>query len=644
MFVNRITKLLVTLIISICIPTSAFAQEIDADGLYSEAMKEYNAKNFQKAADKFKLITNRRGFKISSGALYNGACILALNNELRRSMKILNHLAFAKFYSNLDHITKDSDLENLHLHSGWKNLLEKVRNNRKTKPSRDRGKIKAALLRAKELLQKDNGKLWGKSLWHENVLFQDYNDTIYSLKKLSGSKTDDSVLFYKTLPKNTLSKTNTVQTYDGMRYATVMADDIYINDESATVIHELFHRLHFEILDSKNLKLKADPVAYLDNYDARELLRLEYEALRNALKFIDENANKPKINKSINDALLFRKFRQEKYKEFLQLEVEIETVEGLAAYTGFALSTFPNKYKRAISGINGWENSPTYTRPFPYATGPAYGLIFDHLKLDWKMGFDKVYNFLEIYESLYLKKTLVFESKDFEEAKNRNNYAAIHKEELERKILFEKRTKYYTELLVNKPTLQVTLVNNKYSMSFNMNGTLILKDIGIVYSGAKGRALDNSNFGNFVINSEKAKLGVTGVLSSDEDGKTKFVFPLPIKIEGGKIIGEFYEIELNNGWKVVKKNAKGDLEIVKPSTDSANNLIQKVSDELAKLKTVSLKQSFTLNMPARKYRSSKDFDAFFDFSTTKSNLGFKSQLKSTDSDFVYNGSEFFTLM
>ena len=547
-----------------------FAQKVDIDALYLNAMKEYEAKNYKQASENITKIIDANGYKISNGALYNAACIYSLNKQFRKSLKTLDYLATKKFYSNLAHITSDSDLDNLHTLPEWKTLIEKVAQNKKTQPLRTREKIKTALLKAKELLQKDKGKLWGESLWHENVLFQDYDDTIYSLKKLEGSKTDDSILFYKTLPKDTLSKTNTVQEYAGEKYATILADDFYMNDESATIIHELFHRLHFEILKTKNIKLKADPVAYLDNFDARELLRLEYQALRSALKAIDEDASKSKIDTYVNDALLFRKVRQSKYKKFLRSEVEIETVEGLAAYTGFALSTYPNKYKRAISGINGWENSSTYTRPFPYATGPAYGLIFDHLKLKWKTGFSDVYNFLEIYESKYLGKPLVYKNKDVEEAKTRNNYAAIHRKEVERKTLFEKRTKYYIDLLIKKPTLQATLVNNDYSLSFNMNGTLNLGDNEIVYSGAKGKALNDSNFGNFVIDSAKAKLGVTGVLSSRAQGKTRYVFPLPIKIEGKKIIGEFYEIELNDGWEVVKKNKRGDLEIVKKASKASN--------------------------------------------------------------------------
>lgn len=531
--------------------------------IYKESIKAYENKDYKKASERFKKLTVREGLKLPDEMLYNGASIFALNNEAKPSFKLLNYLATAKLYSDFNHISKDSDLNNLHSLPEWKTLLKKVSENKRNQPARTRKKIKVALLKAKDILQKDNGKLWGKNIWNDNILVQDYENTIYSLKKLPGSTTKDSILYFKKIPKNTLSMTNTVQKYEGTQYATVLSN--YMSDESSTIIHELFHLKQFE-----NIDLIGNPVPYLDNYDAREWLRLEYQALRNALGAINEKKENSIAETFIKDAFLFRKIRQTKYKEFLKGEVEIETLEGLANYTGFVLSTHPNKYLKAIAEIDGREAASTYTRPFPYATGPAYGLIFDFLKLDWKIGLDKVYNFLDIYESKHLKTPLAFSKAMIAEANKRNNYDAIHREELDRKIIFEKRIKYYTELLINKPTLQVTLTNNEYAMSFNMNGTLVLKDKGIVYSGIKGRDLDGSNFGNFVIDPEKAKLGVTGVLRSSESKKTTYIFPLPIKIEGRKIVGESYSIELNNGWEVRVKNKKGDLEIVKKRTKASN--------------------------------------------------------------------------
>ena len=238
------------------------------------------------------------------------------------------------------------------------------------------------MFKAKEILLSENGKLWGENIWSDNILVLGFDNTIYTTKPLQDSKTNDSIIYYKNIPKNILGFSNAAQKYNGKEYAVVLTN--YLDDNSATIIHELFH-----VLQHKYINLDGNPIQYLDNYDAREWLRLEYQALRNSLNFIDKQASKSKIDKYIKDALLFRKLRQTKYQEFLEKEIEIETSEGLANYTGFILSTYQNKYQKVIREIDQREKAETYTRPFPYATGPAYGLIFDYLKLDWKQGLDK---------------------------------------------------------------------------------------------------------------------------------------------------------------------------------------------------------------------------------------------------------------
>ena len=86
------------------------------------------------------------------------------------------------------------------------------------------------------------------------------------------------------------------------------------------------------------------------------------------------------------------------------------------------------------------------------------------------------------------------------------------------------------------------------------------KDKGIVFSMIKGTDGSKNNFGNFTTMVNE-KLGVSGVLYSF-DGKV-FTFPEPIEIKKNSVIGKYYEIELNEGWEVIKINKKGDLEIVK---------------------------------------------------------------------------------
>ena len=527
----------------------------DFQSSYLSAMKEYELGNHQKSSEIFQKILNSNTFDdISTTKLYNGACIFALANNKEKALNILDYLASNRFYSNYKHIISDTDLNNIHSEPKWSEITKKVAENKRTEPERLRKKIKTELFKAKEILLADNGKLWGENIWDDNILVLDFDNTIYTLKPLGNSKTIDSIIYYKKVPENTLGFSCSTQKYEGKEYAVILTN--YLDDNSATIIHELFH-----ILQHKHISLNGNPIQYLDNYDAREWLRLEYQSLKNALNAINQNKGKSEVEQYTNDAMLFRKLRQSKYKDNIQKEIEIETSEGLANYTGFILSTYPNKYEIAISEINQREQAQTYTRPFPYATGPAYGLIFDYLKMNWKMGLDTTYNFLKIYETKYLKNKIEINDDKVKLAQKRNNYDKIHKQELDRKIKNEKILNYYKEIFLKKPTLTVKLVDSLYGRTFDMNGTIILKNKGIVYSMIKGVDGSGNNFGNFSTIKGKEKLGISGILMSF-DGE-KYTFPLPIKVEGNKIIGKYYTIELNKGWKVTKINEKGDMKIVK---------------------------------------------------------------------------------
>ncbi|MRM84002.1 hypothetical protein [Riemerella anatipestifer] len=551
-------RVFLVLIFSIPIPF-ANAQKTDINQIYQTAIENYEAKNYKKSAEAFsKLIELAKGMEnLSDYVLFQGATIFAGNDNQQKTFQILDYLIDNRFYSDFEKANSQNEFQKWHTAKEWENAILKIQENKATQPERTRQNIKAKLLEAKSILEKDNEKLWGHQIWNDNIIVIDYDNTIYSLAKLSNSQTHDETLYYKTMEANTLVFVNTTQKYEENEYATVLSN--YLGDNSSTIIHELFHLLQF-----KFRKFNGDAIDYLDETNARILLRLEYEALRNSLKAINEKKGIEEVKNYLKDAVTFRKERQKQYLNYLNDELEIETLEGLANYTGFVLSTYENKYDKAISEINQRENAETYTRLFPYATGPAYGLIFDFLNIRWRNGLDKVYNFAEIYETQISQSKLKINKKTLDQAKARNNFEEINKQENAREEHQNKLIAYYTDLLINKPTLKVVIADfDNYGRSFNMNGTLTLKDIGIVYSSIRGRdKSDGKNFGNFSTIEGKDKLGESGILSCEENGTTFFVFPLPTNITDQKIIGEFYEIELNPNWKLVKKN-DGNMEIVK---------------------------------------------------------------------------------
>jgi len=547
-FRENIKKVLSSTILLLCFITVSYGQVYKS---YNEAMKLYEKGAYKEAAKEFDSVYEEFSFQLSNSELYNGACIYALNKEVKKALEILEYLATFANYKNLNHIETDTDLTILHNESQWETIINQVKHN--NLPTSE--KVKEELLKAKKILESDNGKLWGEQIWDDRILALAADNSVYALTPFAGSRQDSSGLYYAKLPANTLNFVNTTQNYDNQEYATVRED--YLSDNSATIIHELFH-----ILQSKYRMLNGTPIDYLDNYDARIWLRLEFQALRNCLNSIIKNKDKKQIDNYLQNAIVFRKMRHKGNEEFLQSELELETLEGLANYTGYVLSTYPNKYERAIKELNQRESLDTYTRMGVYATGFAYSMIFDHLQISWKQGLDSVYNFEEIYETKYLKHKLLINEQLIEEAKGVNNYIEIHQQETERKYVVEKRISELRRQLVEEPTLSVSLIDPHLRMSYDANGTVMIDGAGMAYTTMieVTDASGGNNFGSFTFSAINYPEKITGILYT-ADGT--FIFPLPFKQAGNKIIGDTYEIILYEGWLVKKKNDKGDYEIVK---------------------------------------------------------------------------------
>ena len=352
----------VVILFSLCILGTSCKQS--SIPTYSRVEELYEQKSYKEAAIEFDKLFKLNGFQLSINELYNGCCVYSLNDEFEKAFDILKHLVANEGFADFALITSDTDLENLHKYPQWNELIDIL----KTENSPLEERAAKELLKAKSILDKDAGKLWGVPIWDDLILILSADNTAYSLAYFESSSLTPSGIYSAVLPAGKIFYSSAIQKYNDKYYAVVM--DSHIADNSATIIHELFHLLH-----RKYRSFNGMPINYMDNYDARELLRLEFQALRNCLISINENKSKKTIADYLQDAMIYRKIRQSAYCSFLTRETEIETSEGLANYTGFVLSSYPNIYNLAIREINKRENSNSYTRTFSYATGFAYGVI-----------------------------------------------------------------------------------------------------------------------------------------------------------------------------------------------------------------------------------------------------------------------------
>jgi hypothetical protein len=143
--------------------------------------------------------------------------------------------------------------------------------------------------------------------------------------------------------------------------------------------HEAFHRIQ----DSLGLPASNPDNPQLDTLDGRYTLQLEWRALDAALAATDDAERRERAA----DALAFRAARYRHFPAARQSEAALERNEGLAEYTGVTIGSLSPAERRAMArhdlAVHA-KNDASFVRSFAYATGPAYGLLLDRYRPDWR--------------------------------------------------------------------------------------------------------------------------------------------------------------------------------------------------------------------------------------------------------------------
>lgn len=121
---------LVSLFLLLC-SLNTFGQNLEKyNGLITEALSLYETKNYYKAGEKFSEAFEVNGKKGSVTDRYNAACSWALANEKDLAFVQLFNIVEKGNYTNIEHISKDTDLISLYKDKRWKKVIKKVKANK----------------------------------------------------------------------------------------------------------------------------------------------------------------------------------------------------------------------------------------------------------------------------------------------------------------------------------------------------------------------------------------------------------------------------------------------------------------------------------------------------------------------------------
>jgi hypothetical protein len=393
--------------------------------------------------------------------------------------------------------------------------------------------------RFQEMCQAEAGRLWGESLCGP-ILFVDPETrmAVANHPDARGVLVREGEVYVGTYPSN-LPIANFSAEWSGTRWTILVWTYLpEAEDQRLTLMaHEAYHRIQ----PALGVGLSAPANTHLDGFHGRYWLRLEMRALDRAL-----SSEGPARRQSIEDALLFRAVRRAPEPQAAAEEASLERNEGLAQYTGVTVGapaggTMPAEMARRQ--LAGQQNSPSLVRSFAYGTGPAYGVLLDAYSLEnWRA---RAFHG-ESLDNLLAEAAAIRVPGLASVASRASFYGAEEIGRLEQAREAERRTRLaeFRRRLVDEPVIVVPM---RSGASFDPSRIYALGESGTVY----GRYMLGADWGNLDVNE----------MALVPPGGASIVLPGPAEVNGGRVTGRGWTMNLAPGWSFQPGERAGDLEL-----------------------------------------------------------------------------------
>lgn len=388
-----------------------------------------------------------------------------------------------------------------------------------------------------------NTELWSKDLYGPTILINPESRTFFANEQDDvGSLQPNGNIYSGVLPGK-INIANTAIDWNGKKWAMIMLPLSQNKHNRINLLaHESFHRIQ----PSLGFTSKNSDNNHLDQKEGRIYLRLELEALKKAIQSRSEKEK----HEHLTNALTFRKYRHQLYENSDSSENQLELNEGLAEFTGVIIS---NRNKAEVSAffqneINEFFKNPTFVRSFAYYTIPVYGYLLYDKDKNWNKAISVSTDLTDYFIKAFnisiprdLKKAVQVVSAVY-------NGKKIQKEEAEREERTKKLIAEYKLKLITQPHFEIKF--EKMNISFDPRNIVPVEDKGTVYPNI--RVTDR--WGILTVDKGAA------LMSPNWD---KISISNPVKIEGKKISGEGWILELTDGYTVGKDDVTGNYKLIK---------------------------------------------------------------------------------
>jgi hypothetical protein len=383
----------------------------------------------------------------------------------------------------------------------------------------------------------DGGKMWGVRV-DGPIFFVDpqSRQIVANMPDSAGTWREQRGVWLGALTPEQ-SPANTAVKWAGRRWSMVMwpvSDSRYSRDR--LLMHESFHRIQSDL----GLPASDRANSHLATADGRIWTRLEWRALVEALLRTGSERKQ-----ALTDALTFRARRQSLFPSAADDERLLELNEGLAEYTGYALSGLPRSalYDRLAVQLANYEQQENYSRNFAYASGPAYALLLDASGKAWRKGLDLKSSLTALAGKAYgitVIDPLTADARSLRYTPSRMiaDERTREKRRLEREATL--RAKFIDGPAITLPAA------GAFNYSFDPNGATPLQNVGTVFESSR-------------VTDEWGVLNVTsgGVLMRRANGPITAAIIPSTAGDNPPVKGDGWELQLNPGWSLRPGETKG---------------------------------------------------------------------------------------
>lgn len=384
--------------------------------------------------------------------------------------------------------------------------------------------------------------LWNKNLYGPILLIDSKTRAVFANEPdESGILKADGNIYTGVLPDK-INIANTAINWNGKRWAMMMLPlpkNKY--DRIGLLAHESFHRIQ----PSLGFELNNIENNHLDQKEGRVYLRLELEALKRTLTAVSEK----ELKKHLTNALAFRKYRHNLYNGSDVNENLLELNEGIAEFTGVIVSgrSKEQTISSLTNGIDGFMDNPTFVRSFAYHTVPVYGYLLYKKDKGWNKKITEKTNLT----NYFIKAFNIEIANDFKDAVEKliNDYngSIIIEEETKREERIKNLITEYKSKFIDQPHFEIKF--EKMNVSFDPRNIIPIEDKGTVYPNI--RVTDKWG----ILTVEKGAL-----MSPNWD---KISISNPVSIDGEKIEGDGWILELADGYGIKKNETNGIYVLIK---------------------------------------------------------------------------------